>query len=136
MVGVLLMAGGLALLSAGLFLQLGTGGVVSGGILGMVGLGSTWWGFAARDNRRHAIRGQLQTRVLRFASRRAGLLTVSDVASEFGLSLLAAERVLLGIEDGLRVRSEIDPEGVILFEFPEFQRNREITSGDSSPSQE
>ena len=63
------------------------------------------------------------------ADRKGGSLTVTEVAAELNLSLPAAERVLIAMDDGLRVRSDITDEGLILYEFPELQHRRQLGSG-------
>jgi len=41
----------------------------------------------------------------------------------------AAEKVLISMDDGFRVRSEISKEGVLYYEFPEVLHRRELGSG-------
>jgi hypothetical protein len=67
--------------------------------------------------------------VLRLATRKGGTLTVTEVAAELDLSMEAAENVLVGMDDGFRVRSEITPEGVLLYEFPEVQHRGRLGGG-------
>ena len=57
--------------------------------------------------------------MLKLASHRGGTLTVTEVAADLDLSLPAAESVLIGMDDGFRVCSEITDEGVLIYEFPE-----------------
>lgn len=89
-----------------------------------------WWGRAARNNRRRALHRHLEQRILALAREREGSLTASEAATALGISLPATERVLLSMEDGLRVRSDVTDEGILLFEFPEFQA-RELPPGEA-----
>jgi hypothetical protein len=98
--------------------------LIAGVVFGIAGGASFLWGWAARNDRRRALRQALERRVLQLATRSGGTLTVTEVASGLDLSLAAAEGVLIGMDDGFRVRSEITEEGVLLFEFPEVQRRR------------
>jgi hypothetical protein len=72
-----------------------------------------------RQERREALIAGLQPEVLRLAAQRRGRLTVTEVASSLGWALPRAEKVLNSLDDGLRVRSEVTDEGVIVYEFPE-----------------
>ena len=67
--------------------------------------------------------------MLRLAARRGGSLTVTEVASELSLSLPAAEKVLIELDDGFRVRSEITEDGILLYEFPEVRHRPELPPG-------
>jgi hypothetical protein len=62
----------------------------------------------------------LQAKVFRIAYRRKGRITVSDVVIETSLGLKEAEELLNGMVDGLRVRMEVDPNGMVFYEFPEI----------------
>lgn len=53
------------------------------------------------------------------ATERRGVLTVTDVAAALDLSLPAAEKLLIGMDDGFRVRSDVTEDGIIVYEFPE-----------------
>ena len=72
----------------------------------------------------------LQRKVLRLATAKGGTLTVTEVASDLNLSLPAAEKILMSMDDGFRVRSEISDEGVIYYEFPEVRHRPELGSGE------
>jgi hypothetical protein len=74
---------------------------------------------SARQERREALIAGMQPEVLRLAAQRKGRLTVTEVASSLGWALPRAEKVLNSLDDGLRVRSEVTDEGVIVYEFPE-----------------
>lgn len=91
-----------------------------------------WWGHTALAERRRAIMVGLQRQVLLLASDRGGQLTVSEVAAHLNLSLSAAEKVMDGMEDGLRVRSEVTDDGLILYEFPELRPRKQLDSGSSA----
>ena len=93
--------------------------IVVGSAIGAAGGGAFFWGWQALRERRRALTHALERRVLQLASRRRGTLTVTEVAADLDLSLPAAERVLIGLDDGFRVRSEITDEGVLIYEFPE-----------------
>ena len=116
--------GALSTLIAAPALVLGVAGPEPGMIagasaLGLGGVGMFLWGLQALRERRQALRGALERRVLQLATHRGGTLTVTDVAASLDLSLGAAERILIGMDDGFRVRSDISEEGLLIFEFPE-----------------
>ena len=100
-----------------------------GGVAGALGTATTWWGLQARETRRRAIVARLQQRVLLFAKEKGGTLTVSEVAASLNLSLSAAEDVLDSMDDGLRVRSEVTNEGIIVYDFPELRLHHGLESG-------
>lgn len=106
------------------------GAVATGSVLGLAGSGSFWWGWKALQERRRAIMTGLQNRVLRLAHRKGGTLTVTDVAAGLNVSLPVAEKVLVGMDDGFRVRSEITAEGILFYEFPEVVHRRRLDSGE------
>jgi hypothetical protein len=62
----------------------------------------------------------LEAKVFRIAYRRKGRITVSDVVIETSLGLKEAEELLNGMVDGMRVRMEVDPNGMVIYEFPEI----------------
>lgn len=90
-------------------------------VLGLGGASSFAWGWKARQRRREAILREMQGQVLALARGRGGTLTVTDVASELELSLEGAERVLLSLDDGFRIRSDVTEEGLLVFDFPEIR---------------
>lgn len=100
--------------------------VAVGAVMGVVGSGTFLWGWKALQARRQALLTAMQRRVLLLAGRREGALTVTEVAAELNLSMPAAEKVLIAMEDGLRVRSDVTQEGIVLYEFPELQRPRSL----------
>jgi len=103
--------------------------VVIGSVLGMGGSLAFYWGWQGQQERRQAVMRGLQRKVLRLAGTKGGTLTVSEVAADLNLSLSAAERILIAMDDDFRVRSEISDEGVIYYEFPELRHRRELGPG-------
>lgn len=95
--------------------------VVISAVSGLTGAAFFAWGWRSLQRRREAILHQLQRSVLRLARTSGGQLTATDVAAELDLSLRAAERVLLSLDDGFRIRSEVTDEGLLVFEFPEIR---------------
>lgn len=104
--------------------NLETWAIAAGSVLGTAGSGMFFWGWRALQDRRAALTQSLERRVLQLATQRGGTLTVTDVAAELDLSLPAAEKVLVGMDDGFRVTSDVTDEGILLFEFPEVQLRR------------
>ncbi len=100
-----------------------------GSAIGVTGTGAFWWGLKGLNDRRKALMQRLQQRVLRLATARGGTLTVTEVASDMSLSLPAAEKVLVSMDDGFRVRSEISKEGVLYYEFPEVLHRGDLGPG-------
>ena len=98
--------------------------LIVGAVSGLAGAGLFASGWQALQERRRALRQRLERRVIQLATRKGGSLTVTEVASDLDLSLAAAEGVLIGMDDGFRVRSDITREGVLIFEFPEVQHRR------------
>ncbi|HEV7586863.1 MAG TPA: hypothetical protein VGO40_01940 [Longimicrobium sp.] len=74
-----------------------------------------------RERRRESIIQSLQLPVLQLAGRKAGRLTVTDVATEMGWPMVRAEKVLNSLDDGLRVMSDITDDGVIVYDFVEIR---------------
>ncbi len=105
--------------------------VVFGAVLGAGGSSTFYWGWQALQGRRDAIMQNLQRRILRLAQLKGGTLTVTEVAAEMNLSLPAAEKILISMDDGFRVRSEISREGVLYYEFPEVRHRGELGAGSS-----
>ena len=98
----------------------------AGSVLGLGGSVTFLWGWRALQDRRAALTQAMERRVLQLATHRGGTLTVTEVAAELDLSLPAAERVLIGMDDGFRVRSDVTDEGILLFEFPEVRHRRPL----------
>jgi len=95
--------------------------LVVGGVTGLTGALTFGWGWKSLQQRREAIMQRMQRRVLHLARARSGRLTATDVATELDLTLNSAERVLLSLDDGFRIRSDVTDEGILVFEFPELQ---------------
>ena len=117
--------GWLLLVVAALALVLGAvegeiGAVIFGAVAAAAGGLSLRSASEARVARRAAILARLQLPVLRLAAESGGRLTVTRTASELGWTLPRAEKVLHSLDDGLRVSSEVTPEGVIEYEFREL----------------
>lgn len=100
-----------------------------GGVTGTAGTLGFWWGLRAQKERRKAVLARLQRQVLLLAGRKGGTLTVTEVAADLNLSLSSAEKVLIAMDDGFRVRSEITPEGLLLYEFPEVKHRKSLDAG-------
>ncbi|MCA9738092.1 MAG: hypothetical protein R3E98_06015 [Gemmatimonadota bacterium] len=118
--------GVLALLMAALMIVMGVieleaAMIAVGGVMGAGGSLSFLWGYSALQNRRKAVLKSMERRVLLLAQEKGGQLTVSEVATELDLSLQAAEKVLMEMDDGFRVRSEVTESGLLLYEFPELK---------------
>ncbi|MBW3535197.1 MAG: zinc ribbon domain-containing protein [Gemmatimonadetes bacterium] len=103
--------------------------VAVGSVAGAGGSGTFYWGWKALQERRAALTQGLQRRVLRLATQKGGTLTVTEVAAELDLSMPAAEKVLVAMDDGFRVRSDITKEGILLYEFPEVQHRGRLEPG-------
>lgn len=99
--------------------------IMIGGIMGLTGASTFGWGWKALQRRREALLQRMQRRVLLLARHRGGRLTATDVAAELDMTLPAAERLLLSLDDGFRVRSDVSDRGLLYFEFPEIL----LTSG-------
>jgi hypothetical protein len=105
------------------------GAIAAGSGIGVSGTGSFWWGLRALNERRKALMQKLQRKVLQLATHKGGTLTVTEVAADLDLSLPAAEKVLISMDDGFRVRSEISREGVLYYEFPEVLHRGQLEPG-------
>jgi hypothetical protein len=103
-------------------------GVVIGSVLGGGGSLTFYWGWLGLQNRLNAIMQGLQRKILRLATSRGGMLTVTEVASDLNLALPAAEKILESMDDGFRVRSDISPAGVLYYEFPEIVHGSDLGS--------
>ena len=86
-----------------------------------------------RERRREAILESLQLPVLQLAGRKAGRLTVTDVATEMGWPMVRAEKVLNSLDDGLRVMSDITDDGVIVYDFVEIRAAHLDRGGSGTP---
>jgi len=104
--------------------------VARGAVIGGGGSLTFYWGWQGLQDRRRAISHGLQRKILRLASSKGGMLTVTEVAADLNLALPAAEEILTDMDDGFRVRSDISNEGVLYYEFPELLHRRELGPGD------
>lgn len=111
------------------FVELEMAMVAVGAVVGAAGSLTFYWGWQGLESRRNAVMQGLQRKILRLATLRGGTLTVTEVASEMNLSLPAAEKILMSMDDGFRVRSEISKEGVLYYEFPEVRYRKELGPG-------
>jgi hypothetical protein len=103
--------------------------IAVGSVFGAGGTTMVWWGLKAREDRRRALMARLQRRVLLLATEKSGTLTVTEVAASLNMSLAVAEGVLDGMDDGLRVRSDVTDRGIIVYEFPELRHRPRLESG-------
>ncbi len=106
--------------------------IAVGTVIGGAGSLAFWWGHSALQERRRAIMVGLQRQVLLLAEERGGSLTVSEVAARLSLSIPAAEKIMNSMEDGLRVRSDVTEDGLILYEFPELRPRRQLDAGSAT----
>ena len=130
--GIILAILAVFLLGIGI-VEMSAGAFVTGISVGLVGGSSFAWGWRALQHRREGLLRSLQTQVLRVASARGGQLTATDVASDLGVTLTVAERVLFAMDDGFRVCSDVTDDGLLVFDFPEI-RVRSLPSGGSPSS--
>ncbi len=114
------------------FIEAEAAAIAVGSVFGAAGTGTFFWGWNALQNRRQAVQGRLQREVLQLATKREGMLTVTEVAASLDLSLQAAEKVMDSLDDGFRVRSDITDEGVIVYHFPEVQLRDRLGPGSAS----
>lgn len=110
--------------------------VAVGSVLGGAGSMTFYWGWKGLQDRRDAIMKGIQRKVLKLAAVKGGTLTVTEVAADLDLELPAAEKILTSMDDGFRVRSDISPDGVLYYEFPEILHRGELSSADLGPSLE
>lgn len=129
--GVLLGLLGLFLVGLGL-VELEAAAILTGGLVGLAGALSFGSGWKALRQRRQDLLQRMQRQVIQIARRQGGSLTATQVAAEMDLSLAAAERILLSLDDGFRVTSEVTDEGILLFDFREI-RLGPSTGGRSAP---
>ena len=106
--------------------------IIVGSVFGAAGSGTFFWGWRALQDRRQAINTGLQQEILRLADVRGGSLTVTEVAASLNVSLPAAEKLLIGMDDGFRVRSDITDDGIIVYEFPEVLHRKQLGGGPSA----
>ena len=58
--------------------------------------------------------------IFSLAYRLKGKITLSDIIVETGLAVREAEGVIEAMVDGVRVRMEVDRNGMVVYEFPEI----------------
>lgn len=127
MLGVVVVSGATLIVSVGLVAQEVVVMAV-GSVIGAGGMATIWSGLKARQARRRALMSRLQRGVLLLATEKGGTLTVTEAAAALDLSLSAAEKVLESMDDGLRVRSEVTNQGIIVYEFPEVMHELKFES--------
>jgi len=108
--------------------ELGVAAVSS--VIGGAGSLTFYWGWQGLQERRKAIMQRIQRKILKLASMKGGTLTVTEVAAELNLSIEDAEKILIAMDDGFRVRSDISNEGILYYEFPEILHRKELRPGD------
>ncbi len=126
--GVAMVLFGALIVSLGV-IELEFAAIVVGSVFGAAGTGTVWWGLKAREHRRRALMTGLQRQVLLLATEKGGTLTVTEVAASLNMSLSVGEGVLDDMDDGLRVRSDVTNEGIIVYEFPELRHHPRLESG-------
>jgi hypothetical protein len=65
-------------------------------------------------------RASLQDQIIKLAFRKDGLLTVTDVVAETGLSFKKAEEALNKMVDFSRVNMRVSDSGIVVYEFAEI----------------
>jgi len=125
--GMVLLASLLVLIG---FVEGAAEAIAVGSVVGGGGSLTFYWGWQGLQDRRKAIMQGIQRKILKLATARGGTLTVTEVAADLNLALPAAEQILVSMDDGFRVRSEISNEGVLYYEFPEIRHRRELGPGD------
>ena len=63
---------------------------------------------------------KFEGKIFNLAYRLKGRVTLSEVIVETGLAIKDAEKVIEGMLDEVHVRMEIDPNGMVIYEFPEI----------------
>jgi hypothetical protein len=111
------------------FVEFEMAAVAVGSVIGAAGSLAFYWGWTGQQDRRKAIMHRIQRKILRLAAVKGGTLTVTEVATDLNLAIGAAEKILISMDDDLRVRSVISDEGVIVYEFPELMHRKELGSG-------
>jgi hypothetical protein len=66
-------------------------------------------------------RMSLQDQIIRLAFRKGGLLTVTDVVAETGLSFKKVEKALNEMVDFSRVNMRVSDSGIVVYEFVEIR---------------
>jgi hypothetical protein len=74
-----------------------------------------------REQRSRKLRKMpIQDQIIKLAYRKGGLLTVTDVVAETGLSFKKAEKALNEMVDFSRVNMRVSDSGIIVYEFVEI----------------
>jgi hypothetical protein len=63
----------------------------------------------------------IDSTVFKLAAGHGGRLTLSQIVIETGLTLAQAESAMEKLVDGMRVRMEVDKNGLVHYEFPELR---------------
>ena len=83
-----------------------------------------WPGRAPAAPRGERADGRRVNRVFRLAYRLGGRLTVSDLVVDLDFTVEEAEQFLGQLVDSTRVTMEVEPDGLIYYEFPEIIARR------------
>ena len=102
--------------------------VAVGSVVGGGGSLTFYWGWQGLMQRKKAIMQGVQRKILKLAEAKGGRLTVTEVAADLNLALPDAEKILISLDDGFRVRSEISSDGVLFYEFPEILHRDQLGS--------
>ena len=124
--GIVLMASLLVLVG---FVEWEMAAVAVGSVVGGGGSLTFYWGWKSLMERKKAIMHGVQRKILKLANSKGGRLTVTEVAADLNLSLTDADKILISLDDGFRVRSEISNDGLLYYEFPEILHRGQLGSG-------
>jgi len=64
--------------------------------------------------------GEIEGVIFNIAYQLRGRITLSDIIIETGLSMKESEEVINKMVDSVRVRMEVDENGLVIYEFPEI----------------
>ncbi|MGB1658275.1 MAG: hypothetical protein ACPHQP_12550 [Longimicrobiales bacterium] len=110
--------------------------IAVGSVVGGGGSLTFYWGWQSLMERKKAIMVGVQRKILKLADAKGGRLTVTEVAADLNLSLPDAEKIMISLDDGFRVRSEISNDGVLYYEFPEILHRDQLGSGSTGAAGE
>ncbi len=79
-----------------------------------------WFSSFGPNNYRVKKSEDAEHQIFRLANKLKGYLTVSDIVIHTGLGIKEAEEIMNKLVDGIRVRMEVDDEGIVVYEFPEI----------------
>ena len=91
--------------------------------LALVAVGALYWSISSRNGsgRTRALRGAaLENQILQLAVKNHGVLTITEIAAETGLSLKDAEKAMTRMVDFSRVSMKVDEVGLVTYEFTEI----------------